>query len=134
MSDGGPDRGRATTDTALDAVFDLLSDRRRRRALYYLAATDGCSLSDLVDAVADAEAADAIGPSTDDQSAVRLSLVHVHLPRLAEAGVASVDRENERVDYHPDRRLSACLDWAQFEEREDPARSVGSAPFRPRGP
>lgn len=79
----------STDAQSLDTVFALLRDRRRRAALHVLAArTAPVALADLAAAVAAREAADA--------DAVAEALHHVHLPKLADAGVVDYD-EADRI-------------------------------------
>ncbi|PSQ02784.1 hypothetical protein BRC94_00585 [Halobacteriales archaeon QS_5_70_17] len=63
--------------TALDRVFDLLSEERRRYALYYLANREGAvPVADLAEAVADWE-----------------TLQHDHLPKASEAEFVEYDAD-----------------------------------------
>ncbi|WP_435182022.1 DUF7344 domain-containing protein [Halorussus sp. AFM4] len=99
----------STDAQSLDTVFALLRDRRRRFALRALADRESpVALDGLAAAVARREAADADGPpreasgtaapasptpdatpaATDD---VAEALHHVHLPKLADAGVVDYD-------------------------------------------
>lgn len=87
-----------------DTVLALLADRRRRRVLDYLRdhGAGSASLEELVSHLAG-----------DDGSPARerlgLSLRHVHLPKLAEAGVLDYDREAGRVRYRPEERVERVL-------------------------
>ena len=82
-----------------DAVFRLLAEKRRRHALYYLRKSDSGSvvLTELTDGVL-ASTAGVPTEEVPDEEYVSLlhELHHVHLPKLAEAGV---------VDYYPERHL-----------------------------
>lgn len=107
------------TDTHDDGdVMAALADERRRAALAALADREPpVSLSELAAAVVDSEAGgpNAGDPSTDggwtsDADAARrarlddrerrvtVSLYHVHLPRLDDAGVVSFDPDSKEVD------------------------------------
>lgn len=93
----GPDRR--------DALFDVLSDPRRRVALQHLRRVDEpVSVSELTTELTAWEArqpvADRSGGDADD---IEAALVHVHLPKMDEAGV---------VDYDAARRTVAPTDHA----------------------
>ena len=98
-------------DTAVirstDLLFKLLADRRRRHILHCLIdQPDGVAeFTDLVDAVVGHE------PETDagDREMVRTSFYHVHLPKLAEAGVIDYDTRSETVRYSQQPLLEECL-------------------------
>ncbi|WP_101294258.1 DUF7344 domain-containing protein [Halegenticoccus soli] len=89
-------------------VSELLSNPRRQYVVEALDASDGDSveLAALVDDVRELEAADS-GGVTDDRTAVALELHHVHLPKLADIGVATYDADRKRVT--PDRTRVADL-------------------------
>jgi len=81
--------------TALDRVFDLLSEERRRYALYYLANREGAvPVADLAEAVADWEDRDGggSGPWTDVDR-IELTLQHDHLPKASEAEFVEYDAD-----------------------------------------
>ena len=90
-----------------DLLFELLADRRRRHILYCLTdQPDGVAeFTDLVDAVVGHE------PETDagDRETIRTGLYHVHLPKLAEAGVIDYDTRSETVRYSRQPLLEECL-------------------------
>ena len=90
-----------------DLLFELLADRRRRHILHCLTdQPDGVAeFADLVDAVVDH------GPETDagDRKTVRTELYHVHLPKLAEAGVIDYDTRSGAVRYSQQPLLEECL-------------------------
>jgi len=70
----------------IDLSYRLLADVRRRRVLYALQANDAIGVDRLAETLVDAGLAD----SCDRAVA---SLVHTHLPKLADAGVIEYDRE-----------------------------------------
>lgn len=98
------------------SVFDALADRRRRIVLAELSERDRpVPIGDLAAAVADAE-----GVADPDTDRVRLSLHHVHLPLLVDAGLIDRDREAGTVSAaaHPALEgawLSAVLDGSDRE-------------------
>lgn len=78
--------GRGSRSRSLDAIFELLADQRRREALYVLDRREGpITVAELADEVATVVEA---GPER-----VAIALHHVHLPKLADAGVVSYDAE-----------------------------------------
>ncbi|ELY53804.1 hypothetical protein C491_20886 [Natronococcus amylolyticus DSM 10524] len=87
------------------ATFDLLANRRRRLVLRRLAESDApVSVDDLVDHVVLAEdgsesrSVASVGDAViGTRRRVRLSLHHVHLPKLAEANVVDVDSGSHAV-------------------------------------
>lgn len=73
-------------DLEEDRLLDLLAERRRRQVLETLVDSSGqLSLDELARAVSDADGS--------DEHRTRIELHHTHLPKLAEAGVVSYDRE-----------------------------------------
>lgn len=108
----------ATTavDPAVDDGLEALADARRREVLTVLTRIeDPTSLADLAERVAAAA-----GPAVSADR-VRIALDHLHLPKLADAGIVSYDREDRTVTYEglprPCERLLADLavgDGAEF--------------------
>lgn len=107
---------------ALDTVFDLLCDERRRYALYYLHERDGpVAVEELISAVVkwETDGRPSVEPS-DAFDRVEIDLEHVHLPKSADV---------EFVQYDPDRGLvqvqgsppefDALLTVARLIERPD---------------
>lgn len=91
----------------LDALLGVLGDARRRLVLDELfEATEPVAFDDLAAAVARREAAD---DAVADVDRVRLSLLHVHLPKLADAGVARFDADARLVALAEDREQTAHL-------------------------
>ncbi|WP_209019595.1 DUF7344 domain-containing protein [Halorussus marinus] len=70
----------------IDRSYRLLADVRRRRVLYALEANDEIT----VDRLAERLARSGVAESTERAAA---SLVHTHLPKLADAGVIEYERE-----------------------------------------
>ncbi|USZ73073.1 DUF7344 domain-containing protein [Natronosalvus halobius] len=84
---------------ALDEVFELLKDQRRRYALYYLYEKDGpVAVSELVKAI---EKWEADPPKTsgrlDRFEEIALELKHHHLPKSAEVDFVQYDKEQEVI-------------------------------------
>lgn len=85
---GGPSERPAGWSQDVDTVFDLLAHSYRRRVLAALAdADDALTLDSLAEEVV-ARAPD-LGPA--DEEPVRVSLHHVHLPKLAAADVVAYE-------------------------------------------
>ncbi len=81
-------------DEELSPIFDLLSDRRRLRLIAHLSCRSGepVGLDALVDVVAAAE-------PTADRERVAISLAHVHLPKLEQAGLIEYDSARSEVHW-----------------------------------
>jgi len=79
----------------VSTAFDLLSDARRRGVLYAAERGEQTTVEELADQIA-SWLDDAEGDSRS--SSVRLSLIHTHLPKLADAGVVEYDRERGTVE------------------------------------
>lgn len=83
----------------VDAVFDVLGDRRRRHVISCLLEEDrAIALWDLARIVAHRES-DRPGGEIDRESVAKIqtSLYHVHVPKLAAAGVVEYDRDRDLV-------------------------------------
>lgn len=76
----------------VSAAFSLLSSTRRRGVLYAVDRGDETAVEELADTIASWQGSDA------EASSVRVSLVHTHLPKLADAGVVEYDRDRGTVE------------------------------------
>lgn len=87
--------GDIDAEWTVSALFKLLSHHRRRIAVQYLATQAGTtSLSDLADQIALLE-----GEHTQDRyERICTSLVHAHLPMLADGGAIEYDPDKEVVE------------------------------------
>jgi uncharacterized membrane protein (DUF485 family) len=90
--------GVAAGEDALDedALFEVLSNRRRRFALHYLRQTDdeAVELGDISTQVAAWETGtDPANLGYRDRKAVHTSLYQYHVPKLAEAGIVDYDSQ-----------------------------------------
>ncbi|WP_436344395.1 DUF7344 domain-containing protein [Natronorubrum sp. FCH18a] len=133
----------AEVTPSLDLIFDLLSNRRRRYALYYMHdQPDGvATLDELANAIvalqgtdsseesAIANEASATASETDTSDAadsdtdcdqrrlqVRTELQHTHLPKLEDAGVLDHDQRSETVRYWNQPSLEEWLEHAKHKE------------------
>jgi len=86
---------RRTDEEWIDAVFDVLSDARRRRVIRTLRARDG----DATSVPALAESLAVREPNESDPDCLVVSLRHVHLPKLEATGVVEYTDERSRVRY-----------------------------------
>lgn len=90
--------GSDSVDLPPAAVFDLLTDDRRRYALHYLSRKVGAvPLGDLAEQVALWEG----DTSWDRYERVLTDLYHTHLPRLTDADVVRFDADRETVELRP---------------------------------
>jgi len=82
-------------ERTVSALFRLLSHHRRRIAVQYLATQVGATpVSDLADQITLVE-----GEHTHDRyERICTSLVHAHLPMLADGGAIEYDRDREVVE------------------------------------
>ena len=86
------------TDLRRDERYELLAAERRRLAVDVLSERDTpVALDDLAAAVAARETTES-DPGADAVNRTAISLHHVHLPRLADAGVVEYDATDRRVD------------------------------------
>ena len=84
-----------TVDLAPTTIFNLLANDRRRYVLHYLSQTVGAvSLGDLAEQIALWEE----NPTYDHYERVVTGLHHIHLPKLADAGVVRYEVEQEAVE------------------------------------
>ncbi|RQG91217.1 hypothetical protein EA462_04295 [Natrarchaeobius halalkaliphilus] len=113
---------RAEMTPSLDLVFDLLSNRRRRYALYclYDQPDDAATIEDVTETVVSLETRDT-GPEPrseiDEQKRqIRTELQHVHLPKLENAGVLEHDQRSGTVRYWTQPTLEEWLEHARHKE------------------
>lgn len=111
--EGEPDARRAD-DQAIDSpvsggrdssghLFDVLSHRRRRRLL---ALFEDQAEGDFPLAVEEVAASLAGAQESIKRRDVLVSLDHQHLPKMADAGIVTYDRDAKTIDYagHPELR------------------------------
>lgn len=119
----------------LDEFLRVLSDRRRRCALYCLWEDD---LRDL-DALAKHVAARLERTSPEEVSEsqyeeAKVALIHIDVPLLEETGVVSYDQRNENLclDYPPaplETLLDACATLDEYADRPDGSDGSGDGSF-----
>ena len=107
---------------AADTAMGLLANRRRRAVLRYLDRAGGTApLSDVAAAIATetrnpdpAAISDLAGVSSRDVREVRISLHHVHVPKLVAANAIDFDSETEELTLRDhgrtllDRQQAVC--------------------------
>lgn len=97
---------------ALDTIFDVLSNRRRRYVLYRLANADGSIGFDRLAGrvAADVRNAEIREVTSDERRRVAVSLRQIHLPKLADVGLVTYDEARDAVGLSGDAsRLRNCL-------------------------
>lgn len=91
-------------DAPLDDVFDVLADQRRRNLLRHLLECDPpVSVTEIAEAL---QSHGHVG-SVEERRKLRISIHHVHLPKLDERGVLDYDAETNRV-----------VGWSRIESME----------------
>lgn len=103
---------------SVDAMITLLAQRERRQLMEWLQEIPGnsCSFEEVIKHLVD-ERAKQTGerPSYDN---VQAKLQHVHLPKLADAGVIEYDVRSNTIRYTGHEELEALLDLIQGFERD----------------
>lgn len=105
---------------SLDTVFDLLSNERRRYALYYLDEQEGqVSIEEVAEQVAKWEADGGVPEARYDR--IELSLHHAHLPKTTNADFIEYDSKAGEVYVHgsPDAEFDTVLTVAEVLEGKD---------------
>lgn len=92
--------GEQATTLTIDDATDLLSSRRRRRAVAYLNQNGDADLSEVAEAVASEE----FGPghSTEEYKRVYVALYQSHVPKLADYGIVDYSGTAEPVRPGPE--------------------------------
>lgn len=82
-----------------DEVLRALAGQRRRRVLAYLRAHGDATRAELADVLTGWLATDRASGRADseDHARIAISLSHVALPKLADAGLVAVDEETDTV-------------------------------------
>lgn len=101
------------THQGLDAIYESLTDPRRRYAIRCLQDYgESMALADLADEIAVLENDAPITEiPAEDVKQVYCSLYHKHLPKLSSAGVVQYDQERDMVQFPEDAEQ-----MEQFEE------------------
>lgn len=98
-----------------EKIFELFSARQRCLIFAYLENTDDgrASVSGLVSYVSQHPCAD------DSPSDVKIQLQHVHLPKIAEAGLLDYDCDGDNVQYIGHPLVEDCLEVVENENHFD---------------
>lgn len=106
----------------LDRVFDVLSEERRRYALYYLEQQDGpVSVEELVEQIAAWET-DGTGVSIPDENfrEIKIELYHTDLPKTATLDYVEYNRESGEVELtEAPPQIDAIVSVVRVMERPD---------------
>ncbi|EMA64611.1 DUF7344 domain-containing protein [Halorubrum lipolyticum] len=85
-----------------DRFYRALASSHRRRLLYYLLDHEETTVEELASVLSGWEATTAgTMYETEDRSALRLRLLHSHLPQLAETGLITYDSNAGTVRLEP---------------------------------
>lgn len=106
----------------LDRIFDLLSEERRRYALYYLDQREGpVSVDELAAHVADWQSDPGMVSIPDDTfERIEIDLLHVDLPKAAETSFVQYNSEERTVELTgPAPKFNAVISVAKVIERPD---------------
>lgn len=114
-------------------IFDALSSRNRRYLLYYLRDRETVTIGELATALAGWEQARESGTEVvtpDDRKRILVSLHHVDLPYLEDAGFIRYDLDSKTVTFEPMSEIvDSILDESLVYERRD-NRNAGNDPDR----
>jgi len=77
-----------------DELFGVLSDRTRRRILWFLLEESRTTVDELADLLLGWEISGDGVAGPEERDGVLVSLHHVHLPRLADAGLVRYDADS----------------------------------------
>lgn len=120
-SDGDHDTEEDThqiPELSLDAVLDILSQRERRYILNYLvdSSTEVVPIDEVVKQIvrSETERLDEM-PNRDH---LELSLYHIHLPKLTDAGLLEYDSQSQQIRYWGNEQVEKWLERIQREEHQ----------------
>ncbi|MFB6256902.1 MAG: hypothetical protein ABEH58_09305 [Haloplanus sp.] len=113
------ERADSPTEPTEQEVFDVLSNRRRRYALYALLDDDSATIGSLAEQVAAWENDCAVPEVTPtERKRAYTALQQSHLPKLERTGLISFDRESGRV--HPTETLGEMDTHLEVAGKEQP--------------
>lgn len=103
----------------LDTVFEVLSDRRRRYALYVLYRADGGAIT--VDRLTRRVSRMEDDPGDERHTGrIENEIRYNHLPKLIDAGLVEYDERSDTVCYHRRPALEEWLEHAEYREGYHP--------------
>lgn len=118
----------ADSPRGVDAVFDALAHESRRLALYYLRDRTSAGLDELATVISGWRRAREHGSeivTPDEREEVRVSLHHVHLQRLADAGFLQYDPSTgDTTIVEHSEFLDTVLDRSLSDERRKSKRRI----------
>jgi len=97
---------------SFQTILDMISEPRRRTLLYHLkdVPNDEISLDRLIDAVHEREQSIPVR-ETSSRDDVRVSLIHIDLPKLDDAGIVRYDQTTDLIQYDANPALESCLQY-----------------------
>lgn len=106
--------------SSLDFVLDVLTNQRRRYALYYLQEETTATLREISQQVAAWEhQSDGLVGADLPTEAVYTEFYHQHLPKLTDANVVDYDPREELVRYDSPEVLERVLDLIRWIDHPD---------------
>ena len=104
--DGGSGGGRLS----IDEILEILGDHQRRAVVRFLRDARGRthSIDDVISHLRDHERRES-GESPDRDRLLSL-LVHVHGPKLEQAGLVDYDVRSSEIRYYPNERVEQLLE------------------------
>jgi len=117
----------ALNTSRLTETFEVLAHPHRRYVLYHLACNSGGTGTDALVAAIARWNAESGADRTTSIDTIRIALYHSHLPKLADAGFISVDRNSDAVELaHSDRLEMFLGDAASVDECAHLSLSAGA--------
>ena len=104
-----------------DALFRVLSHRRRRRILWFLLERPETTITELADVLTGWQLSDGADVGPEEHRAVMASLHHRHLSMLAESGLVTYDPETGAVRFSsPPPPIEVLIEFSyQYEQAVD---------------
>jgi hypothetical protein len=99
-----------------DDLFRAVADSDRRRLLAVLSTESAMPLDDLTDVLVGWESSVSGPTGPDEWAQVKIELVHMHLPLLAEAGLVTHEDDVVRLDTHPEPVEELVTFATEYEE------------------
>ncbi|WP_433624263.1 DUF7344 domain-containing protein [Halomicrococcus sp. NG-SE-24] len=104
---------RRSDGCSVETVMDVLAHRRRRYVLYHLRENGTAVAESLADHIAEQERdGSTVMPDPARRQHLRTELLHVHLPKLDDAGAITFERTGEFVEYDASETLELFVELA----------------------
>ncbi|MBX0288234.1 helix-turn-helix domain-containing protein [Halomicroarcula sp. F28] len=111
----------------LTETFEVLAHPHRRYVLYHLACNSGVTGTDALAAAIARWNVESGADRTTSIDTIRIALYHSHLPKLADAGFITVDRNSDAVELEDSDTLDSFLgDAASIDECAHLSLSAGA--------